>query len=467
MDVLEVLGSSDAILPLLATAMTTSAAVPAALPHPVGNPQSATEDQQSTSQPSTNDQPADGSQLTGQVAGQPAGQQAAALGEQGPGGHTNAPEEGQSAGLQQPDVCQQPEEQSQTGASAQTLLAGQGQEGRGADSAGLPRAAPEHQPSSAGAQASCSGTEPGQGPQRTAPDADTGSAGQRQTSPSAGPGSAGQGGDVPGNTPPWLQPIAPLEGRSSYRAVSGVAGSTGPQAEAKMHQLQERQEQRHDQKEIMPAGTALRTIRQPPKTAGEIEQGHGQVDAPLEQQEGSLMSLTAPNEDLPFEVAQEARQARQAVHDPHTQGQDAPSPGHDQQAPASNGHGHGQDSPSTGCDQQHREQAARTSGHSQRAQGQQPSGSGQGQQGADPPTKNTGPNLLSRAARDGSQVQQPGGKGTDTDTGPDGVVHSEVVEDECAVSSRERAQHHLQLAGPLPWQLPENSELTRSPDEER
>ena len=474
MDVLEVLGSSDAILPLLATAMTTSAAVPAAAPHPLDEPQSGTEDQQSNSQPSTSDQLADDTELAGHVAGQ----QAAAPGEQGAGESSPAraqascsgTEPGQGPQQTAPDADTGPAGPRQTSPSAGPGSAGQGRDAPGKTPPWLQPIAPLE----------------GDAPQ-TAPDADPDPAGQRQTSPSAAPGSAGQGKDAPDETPPWLQPIAPLAGRRPSGAASGVAGSTGPLAEAKMHQLQQRQEQRHEQKQVMPAGTALRTMRQTPKTAGEIEQGQGQIDAPLEQQEGGLMSLTAPNEDLPFEVAQEARQARQAVHDPHTQGQDAPSPGHDQQAvrdphaqgqdapspghdqqqtPAPNGHGPGQDAPSTGCDQQHQEQAARPSGHSQRAQGQQPLGSGQSQQRADSPTQSTGPNVPSWAARDCSQVQQPGGKGTDTDTGPDGVVHSGVVEDECAVSSRERAQHHLQLAGPLPWQLPENSELTRRPDKQ-
>jgi len=60
-----------------------------------------------------------------------------------------------------------------------------------------------------------------------------------------------------------------------------------------------------------------------------------------------------------------------------------------------------------------------------------------------------------------SQSKQPADKGTDV------VSHSGVLEGECAVSSRESAQHHLQSAAPLPWQLPKDCELANESASER
>ena len=54
-----------------------------------------------------------------------------------------------------------------------------------------------------------------------------------------------------------------------------------------------------------------------------------------------------------------------------------------------------------------------------------------------------------------------------TDKGTEVVSHSGVLEGECAVSSRESAQHHLHSAAPLPWQLPRDCELANESASER
>jgi len=138
MDVLEVLGSADTILPMVATTMTTSAATSASAACPgqlshAGN------------EPTTNgQQQANRKESTGQLVGQ----QATASGHQSQGQHTTAPSEQtqeahaaasaeqRSAGLHLNALDQQPAGQHQTASNAGASLAEQHQDDVGADSAG-------------------------------------------------------------------------------------------------------------------------------------------------------------------------------------------------------------------------------------------------------------------------------------------------------------------------------------------
>ncbi|KAL0025490.1 hypothetical protein WJX77_005468 [Trebouxia sp. C0004] len=268
MDVLEVLGSADTILPVLATAMTTSAATLASAARPDQLSHAANE-------PNTNDQQqANGRESTGQLVGH----QAAALGHQTQGQHTTAPSEQtqeahaaasaeqHSVGLHLNALDQQPAGQRQTASDAGTSSSEQRQDDVGTDSAAQAQHDPEGQAEPAG-------------PHRAAPVADP------------DPSSAGQE-SKPDEIPTWLQPMAPLEGHV-------ISSAPGAIVEHKKHEQQQRQEQRHQRARIMPAGTALRTIASAHMPDQEIEQGLGQFDAPLYQQNAGVGSIVAPTEVLP------------------------------------------------------------------------------------------------------------------------------------------------------------------------
>ena len=225
----------------------------------------------------------------------------------------------------------------------------------------------------------------------------------------------------------------------------------------------------------MLAGTALRTITPAHMPDREIEQGLSQLDAPLYQQHGGLGSIVAPIEVLPS-----GQMARQNEPDLHGQGQDAPGPEDAPQTQGFDAHGQGQDAPGPG-------DAPQTQGSDAHGQRQDPPGQGQDASnpgvGADHQAHHVnghvgdaqGPGQdAHRAAQNelrqdqvrpgpsaNSQSKQPTDKGTDV------VSHSGVLEGECAVSSRENAQHHLQAAAPLPWQLPKDSELANKSASER
>ena len=225
----------------------------------------------------------------------------------------------------------------------------------------------------------------------------------------------------------------------------------------------------------MLAGTALRTIAPAHMPDREIEQGLSQLDAPLYQQQGGVGSIVAPTEVLPS-----GQMARQNEPDLHGQGQDAPGPEDAPQTQGFDAHGQGQDTPGPG-------DAPQTQGSDAHGQRQDPPGQGQDASnpgvGADHQAHHVnghvgdaqGPGQdAHRAAQNelrqdqvrpgpsaNSQSKQPTDKGTDV------VSHSGVLEGECAVSSRENAQHHLQAAAPLPWQLPKDSELANKSASER
>jgi len=267
----------------------------------------------------------------------------------------------------------------------------------------------------------------------------------------------------------------------------------------------------------MLAGTALRTITPAHMPDREIEQGLSQLDAPLYQQHGGLGSIVAPIEVLPS-----GQMARQHEPDLHGQGQDAPGPEDAPQTQGSDAHGQGQEAPGPedapqtqgsdahgqGQDAPGPEDAPQTQGFDAHGQGQDSPGPGdapqtQGSdahgQRQDPPgqgqdASNPGVGADHQAHHVNGHVGDAQGPGQDahraaqnelrqdqvrpgpsansqskqpTDKGTDVVSHSGVLEGECAVSSRENAQHHLQAAAPLPWQLPKDSELANKSASER
>ncbi len=219
MDVLEVLGSADTILPMLATAMTTSAATSASAAGP-GQLSHAANESTTNGQ-----QQADGRESTGQLVGQ----QASASGHQSQGQHTTGPSEqiqeahaAASAGLHLNALDQQPAGQPQTASNAAASSSEQHQDDLGTDSAGQAQHAPEGQ------------ADP-PGPHSVAPVADP------------DPSSAGQESNKPDEIPIWLQPIAPLEGH-------GTCSAPGSHVDGRRHEQRQRQEQRHQRARIMPAG---------------------------------------------------------------------------------------------------------------------------------------------------------------------------------------------------------------------
>lgn len=223
MDVLEVLGSADTILPMLATAMTTSGAAAASAARPGQLSHAAVE-------PTTNgQQQADGRESTKQLTGQ----QATASGHQSQGQHTTGPSEHtceahaaasaeqHSAGLHLNALDQQPAGQRQTASNAD---ASSFEQHLGDDSAGQAQHAPERQAEPAG-------------PHQAAPVA--------HPDPDSDHRSAGQEGNKPDEIPIWLQPMAPLEGHVT---------SSAPGTDDRRDEQQQRQQQRHQRGCIMPAG---------------------------------------------------------------------------------------------------------------------------------------------------------------------------------------------------------------------
>lgn len=220
MDVLEVLGSADTILPMLATAMTTSAATSASAARP-GQPS-----------PAANE-PTPGGQ---QQAKPLVGQQATAPGHQSQGQHTTAPSEQtqeahatasaeqHSAGLHLNALDQPSAGQRQTASNAAASSSKQHQGDLETGSAGQAQHAPEAQAEPAG-------------PRQAAP----------VTDPAPDSSSAGQDINKLEKIPIWVQPMAPLEGR-------GTCSPPGSHVDGKRHEQRERQEQRHQGARIMPAG---------------------------------------------------------------------------------------------------------------------------------------------------------------------------------------------------------------------
>ena len=205
----------------------------------------------------------------------------------------------------------------------------------------------------------------------------------------------------------------------------------------------------------MLAGTALRTIAPANMPDREIEQGLGQLDAPLYQQKSGVGSVVAPTEILPL-----GQMARQNEPDLHGQGQNAPGPGDAPQTQGSDVHGQGQDPPEQGHD------ASIPGIDAEHQGGLYVNGHVGGAQGSGQDAHRAGQNALGQDGdRPGPsaspQSKQPADKGTDA------VSHSGVLEGECAVSSRESAQHHLHSAAPLPWQLAKDCELANESASER
>lgn len=226
MDVLEVLGSADTMLPMMATAMTTSAASSVSAAHP-GQLTHAANGSTTNGQ-----QQAIGRESTGQLVGQ----QATAREHQSQRQHSTPPSEQtqevqaaasaeqHSAGHHTNALDQQPAGHRQTASNADASSSEQHQDDVGTGSAGQAQHAPEGQAEPAG-------------PHQAAPAAD----------PDPDPSPAGQESNKPDELPIWLQPMAPLERH--------VASSTpGTHADDTRHEQQQRQEQRHLRARMMPAG---------------------------------------------------------------------------------------------------------------------------------------------------------------------------------------------------------------------
>ena len=453
---LEVLGSSDAILPLLATAMTTSTTISASadttykppqanLPlsgdgepvseeHTKGHEQSSSgqqtaaldkqrQGQQATAsqQPVTHQQDsAQQSTMSHSVAMGQSGKaldgQTHGLSEQVPGHHQNAVEA--DSGRPQPTgFHQQPAGLQHPSSSAGTSRRG-----------GQAPSSSEQGPSSAGQAPSLSE----QGPM---------SAGQ-------GPTSAGQAQGSPGETPIWLQPVAPLEDSLRHQATPTTMSFTDPHALPRVHQQQQRQEERHERAQATPAGTALHTMMPEHDSSGGIELAYGQVNAALGQPSGGLKSFVAP---MGFHDNKAGQDEQGQGQDPHAQGQDAPGQGEDARGHGQDPHGWGQDTPNLvqnargqGQDPQDQKEASQQTEQDTHAQDVQHA-------------ENIQSSLNGGLAVPQEQPQRAQHEQTNGACGGSG--HSGVVNGECAVSSRENAQHHLQLAAPLPWQQPEESEL--------
>ena len=214
-----------------------------------------------------------------------------------------------------------------------------------------------------------------------------------------------------------------------------------------------------------------------PQTQGSDAHGQGQ-DAPGPEDAPQTQGSDAHGQGQEAPGLEDAPQTQGS--DAHGQGQDAPGPEDAPQTQGFDAHGQGQDTPGPG-------DAPQTQGSDAHGQRQDPPGQGQDASnpgvGADHQAHHVnghvgdaqGPGQdAHRAAQNelrqdqvrpgpsaNSQSKQPTDKGTDV------VSHSGVLEGECAVSSRENAQHHLQAAAPLPWQLPKDSELANKSASER
>ncbi|KAL0035673.1 hypothetical protein WJX79_007444 [Trebouxia sp. C0005] len=210
-----------------------------------------------------------------------------------------------------------------------------------------------------------------------------------------------------------LEPMAPLERH--------VASSTpGTHADDTRHEQQQRQEQRHLRARMMPAGTPRRTIAPAYMPNREIEQGLGQFDAPLYQQNAGVGSVVGPTEILPL-----GQMARQREPDLHGQGQDAPGPGDAPQTQGSDTHGqwqgpsvpesqgHDASNPGIGAEYQGgvyvNDHVGGAHGPGQNVHRAAPNASGQDQDRPGPSAS--------------SQSKQPADRGTDV------VNHSGVLED--------------------------------------
>ena len=395
MDVLEVLGNSDTILPLLATAITTSsthATLNRAHQSPAGNHELAADDKQGVSHEAATS------------AGQLLGQHATSSADQSSGQQATAP--GQAIS------------HLATGHNAQTSAAKQQlpeqEAGQDQSALGLRPAALDQQP--AGRQQPALGTDPS-GQQPSAPASQPQSARRQQAAPAKHDQSAP---DEAESLPVWLQPIAPINTLPPHQVVGSATGLSKACTPAQIHEQQRRQEQTHAKGHNMPAGSGLQTRPPSQVSNAQLEQGYGQVDTPLDwQQAGGLGSLVAPVEVTSQSAGQDAQEPWPNTHDM----------GHGGQA----------------CGQQVQLEGQ---AEGQQAQAQQDSEPAQQAQHAGPQ-----PNAVHTQAHAQNSASS-GGQTQGRDQG--GPSHSGVVGGECAVSSRQKAQHHLQLAAPLPWQQPED-----------
>ena len=410
MDVSEVLGNSDTILPLLATAITTSsthATLNRAHQSPAGNHELAADDKQGVSHEAATS------------AGQLLGQHATSSANQSSGQQAEATE--QSSG-QQATAPGQAISHLATGHNAQTSAAKQQlpeqEAGQDQSALGLRPAALDQQP--AGWQQPALGTDPS-GQQPSAPASQPQSARRQQAAPAKHDQSAP---DEAEDLPVWLQPTAPINTLPPHQVVGSATGLSKACTPAQIREQQRRQEQTHAKGRNMPAGSGLQTRPTSQVSNVQLKQGYGQVDTPLDwQQAGGLGSLVAPVEVTSQSAGQDAQEPWPNTHDM----------GHGGQA----------------CGQQVQLEG--------QAEGQQIQleGQAEGQQAQAQQAQHAGPQPNTMHTQAHAQNSASSG-GQTQGRDQEGSSHSGVVGGECAVSSRQNAQHHLQLAAPLPWQQPEN-----------
>ena len=480
MDVLEVLGSSDVILPMLATAMTVptcAAPVSAAQTDPL--------------QPSLQQQ-------TMCRNGLPA--------ESAKGSH--------SAAVREEDQAQQ----------QSTVSAAAAQVQRQADGRTQGKYQLQHEstnPSSAG-QAQ-EGPDESCGQSQTAPSAQTTSQSQHghEAGPShiasAKPGETSRGESSLAETPIWLQPVAPLPNAEQMPPPKSLR-----QANTCYLQQQQWQEQQHNHSHTMQFGLALTTMRPPCFAEAHLQQGFGQIIAPLDQQQ--LTQKLPPDSDVAFdnsesrpsvtgvaapvyvkqaegeEAGRSSAVSRRGASQQRSDGEDSTCHAHQavaatheldkvhDQSPSqpslltasSTGQARGvsvlehpqraqqaeQVQHAQHPQQAQHDQHAQVAQHPQQAQHAQQTQHAQGQEPLHHPASEADQADTCQQSNQTQQAaDQPQCCGAVQDQHPQGswqgnrhavAGHSGIVPGESVVSSREHAQRHLLNAAPLPWQQPEN-----------
>lgn len=472
MDVLEVLGSSDVILPMLATAMT----------RPIRSaPGSVVEtnpglQQQQTRQNMPPVESTKGSLSAAVREKDPAQQQPAVCGAPA-AAHVEA----------QTDGTMQDQDQLQL-ESIKTSGAGQTQEGPDESCGHLQLVAP--------------------GAQCRAQSQNCHEAGPSDTA-SLKPGDGSQA-----RTPIWVQPDTPLpnpEQMSPPRSL-GQANTRNPQQ-------QQWQEQWQDQGHTTQAGLALATMRPPRAADAHLQQGFGQIVAPLDQQQltqkqpphsnvesadskikPSMTGIVAPvyvqhdaeeagrsSAASPMHASQEgapqqnvdgqddtchAQQAAASIPEQdemHEQSKMRPTP----LAASSTGQAGGVSVPEHSHRAQHDQQAQHAQ-HPQPAQHAQQTQHAQGQVASHHPTSEADKADTCQQSNCRHQAaDQPQCCGAVQHQHPQDswqydehavACHSGIVPGEPVVSSREHAQRHLLNAAPLPWQQPETQGIAELPE---
>ena len=462
MDVLEVLGSSDVILPMLATTMTapTRSALGSAAQT---DPLQPTLEQQQTCQNNIPAQPAKASH---------------------------------SAAVREEDQAQ-PQSAESAAAAAAAPVKPQ------ADRMTHSRDQLQHSSIDAsGVRQNHEGPDESCRRLQTVPSAQT--TAQSQNRDEARPSQTASAKPVEGSQarmPSWLQPAAPLPDAEQMPLPSQRLANT------RYMQQQQWQEQWQDQGHTMQAGLALTTMRPPRIAEAHLQQGFGQIVAPLDQQELTQKLPPHSNEELedsesrpsitgvvaPVHVQHDGEEAGKssAASLMHTSQRGAPQQSiddqdnecHAQQAAASIpelDEMHDQTEsrlslPAASSTEQgggvalleHSQQAqqARRAQHPRQAQHAQQTQHALGQEPLHHPSSEAAhahtcqQSNQTQQATDQSQcgaaVQDQHSQNSWQGSGHAVAGHSGIVPGKPVVSSREHAQQHLLNAAPLPWQQPE------------